>query len=138
MFRAAMCPSSGELSYQCDSWFMSLCVDDRLVCRSSDTAFNDAADSSESFPFKPRTSQTTITFLTTERWKEYEYALRLLDIFRMNQQQILQLLNHTHTRTHITNEDSPVHFDRQQFHRIHEALNDLRSMTEIFHDVNFC
>jgi len=34
MFRAAMCPSSGELLYQCDTWFMSLCVDDRLVCRS--------------------------------------------------------------------------------------------------------
>ena len=34
MFRAAMCPSSGELLYQCDAWFMSLCVDDRLVCRS--------------------------------------------------------------------------------------------------------
>jgi len=31
-FRAAMCPSSGELLYQCDTWFMSLCVDDRLVC----------------------------------------------------------------------------------------------------------
>jgi len=24
MFRAAMCPSSGELLYQCDTWFMSL------------------------------------------------------------------------------------------------------------------
>jgi len=34
IFRAAMCPSSGELSYQCDTWFMSLCVDDRVVCRS--------------------------------------------------------------------------------------------------------
>ena len=34
MFRAAMCPSSGEFLYQCDIWFMSLCVDDRLVCRS--------------------------------------------------------------------------------------------------------
>ena len=33
MFRVAMCPSSGELLYQCDAWFMSLCVDDRLVCR---------------------------------------------------------------------------------------------------------
>ena len=33
MFRAAMCPSSGELLYQCDTWFMSLCVDDRLLCR---------------------------------------------------------------------------------------------------------
>jgi len=33
MFRAAMCPSSGELLYQCDAWFMSLCVDDRLVYR---------------------------------------------------------------------------------------------------------
>jgi len=33
MFRAAMCPSSGELLYQCDTWFMSLCVDDPLVCR---------------------------------------------------------------------------------------------------------
>jgi len=31
MFRAAMWPSSGELLYQCDIWFMSLCVDDRLV-----------------------------------------------------------------------------------------------------------
>ena len=31
MFRAAMCPSSGELLYQRDTWFMSLCVDDRLV-----------------------------------------------------------------------------------------------------------
>ena len=30
MFRAAMCPSSGELLYQCDTWFMSLCVDGRL------------------------------------------------------------------------------------------------------------
>jgi len=30
--RAAMCSSSGELLYQCDTWFMSLCVDDRLVC----------------------------------------------------------------------------------------------------------
>jgi len=29
MFRAAMCPSSGELLYQ---WFMSLCVDDGLKC----------------------------------------------------------------------------------------------------------
>ena len=29
MFWAAMCPSSGELLYQCDIWFMSLCVDDR-------------------------------------------------------------------------------------------------------------
>ena len=27
-----MCPSSGELLYQYDTWFMSLCVDDRLVC----------------------------------------------------------------------------------------------------------
>ena len=26
MFRAALCPSSGELLYQCDTWFMSLCV----------------------------------------------------------------------------------------------------------------
>jgi len=34
MFRAAMCPSPGELLYQCDTWFMSHCVDDRLVCRS--------------------------------------------------------------------------------------------------------
>ena len=25
MFRATMCPSSGELLYQCDTWFMSLC-----------------------------------------------------------------------------------------------------------------
>jgi len=33
MFRATMCPSSGELLYQCDTWFMSLCVDDSLVCR---------------------------------------------------------------------------------------------------------
>ena len=33
MFRAAMCPSSGELVYQCNTWFMSLCIDDRLVCR---------------------------------------------------------------------------------------------------------
>jgi len=24
MFRAAMCPSSRELLYQCDTWFMSL------------------------------------------------------------------------------------------------------------------
>jgi len=34
MFRAAMCPQSGELLYQCDTCFMALCVDDRLVCRS--------------------------------------------------------------------------------------------------------
>ena len=34
MFRAAMCLTSGELLYQCDTWFMSLCVDDRLICRS--------------------------------------------------------------------------------------------------------
>ena len=26
MFRAAMCPSSGEVLYQCDTWFMSVCV----------------------------------------------------------------------------------------------------------------
>jgi len=32
MFQAAMCPSSGELLYRCVTWFMSLCVDDRLVC----------------------------------------------------------------------------------------------------------
>jgi len=32
--RAATCPSSGELLYQCDTWFMSLCVDARLVSRS--------------------------------------------------------------------------------------------------------
>jgi len=34
MFRAVMCPSSGEVLYQCDTWFMSLCGDDRLVWRS--------------------------------------------------------------------------------------------------------
>jgi len=34
MFRAALCPSSGELLYQSDTWLMSHCVDDRLVCRS--------------------------------------------------------------------------------------------------------
>jgi len=33
MFRAAMCPSSGELLYHCGTWFMSLCVDERLVCK---------------------------------------------------------------------------------------------------------
>jgi len=33
MFLAAMCPSSGELLYQCDIWFLSLCVNDPLVCR---------------------------------------------------------------------------------------------------------
>ena len=27
-----MCASSGELFYQCDTRFMSLCVDGRLVC----------------------------------------------------------------------------------------------------------
>jgi len=32
MFRAAMSSSSGQLLYQCDTWFMSLCVDNRLVC----------------------------------------------------------------------------------------------------------
>jgi len=31
--RAAMCQSSGELLYQRDTWFMSLCVDGRLACR---------------------------------------------------------------------------------------------------------
>jgi hypothetical protein len=31
MFQAAMCPSSREL-YQYDMWYMSLCIDDRLVC----------------------------------------------------------------------------------------------------------
>ena len=30
MFRVAMYLSSGELLYQCDTWFMSLCVDDRM------------------------------------------------------------------------------------------------------------
>ena len=34
MLRAAVCQSSGELLYQCDTWYMSFCVDDRLVCRS--------------------------------------------------------------------------------------------------------
>jgi len=38
MFRAAMCPSSGELIYQCDIWYMSLCIDDCLVCRFGWTA----------------------------------------------------------------------------------------------------
>jgi len=34
MFRAAMCPSSGELIVSIyDIWYMSLCIDDRLVCR---------------------------------------------------------------------------------------------------------
>ena len=33
MFRAAICPSSGEVLHQCNTRFMSLCVDDRLVCR---------------------------------------------------------------------------------------------------------
>jgi len=33
MFRSAMCPSLGELLYQCDTLFVPLCVDDRLVCK---------------------------------------------------------------------------------------------------------
>ena len=39
MFRAAICSSSEELLYQCDTWFMSLCVDDCLLsamCPSSE------------------------------------------------------------------------------------------------------
>jgi len=32
MFRTAMCSSSEELLYQCDTWFMSLYVYGRLVC----------------------------------------------------------------------------------------------------------
>jgi len=32
MFRATMCPSSGELLYQCYTWFVSLCVDNRMEC----------------------------------------------------------------------------------------------------------
>jgi len=31
MFRAAMCPSSGELIVSIDIWCMSLCIDDCLV-----------------------------------------------------------------------------------------------------------
>jgi len=31
IFRGTMCPSPGELLYQCDTWFMSLCIDDHLV-----------------------------------------------------------------------------------------------------------
>ena len=31
-FRTTMCLSSAELLYQCDTWFMLLCVDDRLLC----------------------------------------------------------------------------------------------------------
>jgi len=30
MFWTAMCPSLGELLYQCDTWFMSLCVDETV------------------------------------------------------------------------------------------------------------
>jgi len=32
MFRAAMFPSSGELIYQYYIWYMSLYIDERLVC----------------------------------------------------------------------------------------------------------
>ena len=32
MFRATVCPSSGEITYLCDTWYLSLCVDDCLVC----------------------------------------------------------------------------------------------------------
>jgi len=42
MFRAAMCPSSGELIYQYDIWYMSLCIDDRLVCRCGWDSFKPA------------------------------------------------------------------------------------------------
>jgi len=33
MFRVTMCPSSGEILYFCNIWYLSLCVDDLLVCR---------------------------------------------------------------------------------------------------------
>jgi hypothetical protein len=33
MFRATMCPSSGEIPYLCDTWYLSLYIDDCLVCR---------------------------------------------------------------------------------------------------------
>jgi hypothetical protein len=33
MFRATMCPSSGEITVLCDTWYLSLCVDDYLVCK---------------------------------------------------------------------------------------------------------
>jgi hypothetical protein len=42
----------------------------------------------------------------------------------------------TKPHTYVTSEDSLFHFDRQQFHRIHDKHNALRSVTEIFHDVN--
>ena len=32
MFRATMCPSSGEKLYLCDTWYLSLCLDDCVVC----------------------------------------------------------------------------------------------------------
>jgi len=34
VFWATMCPSSEEITvYLCDTWYLSLCVDDSLVCR---------------------------------------------------------------------------------------------------------
>ena len=33
MFRAATCPSSGELLCQFDTWLVSHCADDSLICR---------------------------------------------------------------------------------------------------------
>jgi len=33
VFQVTMCPSSGEIMYQCETWCLSLCMDDCLVCR---------------------------------------------------------------------------------------------------------
>ena len=33
MFRATICPSSGEVTYLCETWYLSLNMDDWLVCR---------------------------------------------------------------------------------------------------------
>jgi len=50
MFRAAMYPSWRELLYQCDTWFMSLCVDDRVVCRSLCSCIPDGCTASRFTP----------------------------------------------------------------------------------------
>ena len=33
MFRATMCPSSGEITISMRTWYLSLCIRDCLVCR---------------------------------------------------------------------------------------------------------
>jgi len=144
MFRATMLPSSGELFYQCDTCFMSLCVDDRLLCRSifsciPDFYFYSLHVSGNHVAIIRRiiVSMRHLVYVTLCRWPSGMQEYMLLHTRRSSTQSDINQVSHWYNNTpddghmvapkHVENRNKHSWKIEHQFDYLQGSYQDTRS-----------